>query len=711
YDVALDMSWRQNIQLNLIMGSPFSVRFDLDGSQQLRSVSDIGVKSISVLSGSPSSIWLPGEVRVFSPTGGETIENETNGTVTYEVGCNPAGGIRYNIPGLPNRPGTATLAATEAVLQEIFSGPNVQGAGVYYTLKRASSRMTRPPNTMNKSLLLDDLGDAKKMLGDDLSLTGVSDTLESLSTNPKPFLTLAMSMRFARDVNDQMENIVVNGIHNMNPTVGYMVSANGDTDQTPLLGRFDVYPYNVMLFGVNSYTDPAMPSGETDDPEGYLGSGFGSGDGLSNLILTEVPTSPLRSIGDLQHFDVNKCNFWAPYTLNALGNSRASPFIDSEKIRVSLSGGGAPSFRVVGHDHSYAFNHVMLDDWFVSSVTPDPAPWSPSGGRTIEQVYQQHLSGEEVLPNHYYQPRELLSDAEASLEASTFLSDDDSWRKVAAELEVEGMFNINSTSERAWAMLIKRNFGTDSPGVLSLNSSTAGSGSASASLEISDGSPFPRSRLVSDEGAGALGYSSLSQHQRFTEVQINALAREIVVEIKKRGPFLSLSEFFNRQLSDDADLANAGAVETALLNLSEIAGSENPYTDLKNSFPKSDVSTQDTLGKGLRYPFPEAAEGSPAYGFPGWTRQADVLRAVSGILSARDDTFTIRAYGDVRDPLTDEIVSQSWCEAVVQRKAEYVDDSDDTYTLPSDSMNSEVNKRFGRRFEVINFRWLDEGEV
>ena len=210
---------------------------------------------------------------------------------------------------------------------------------------------------------------------------------------------------------------------------------------------------------------------------------------------------------------------------------------------------------------------------------------------------------------------------------------------------------------------------------------------------------------------GHLDTPHFPQHQRFTEVQINALAREIVVEIKKRGPFLSLSEFFNRQLSDDADLANAGAVETALLNLSEIAGSENPYTDLKNSFPKSDVSTQDTLGNGLSYPFAEAAEGSPAYGFPGWARQADVLRAVSGILSARDDTFTIRAYGDVRDPLTDEIVSQSWCEAVVQRKAEYVDDADDTYTLPSDSMNSEVNKRFGRRFEVINFRWLDEGEV
>lgn len=713
YDVALDMSWRQNIQLNLIMGSPFSVRFDLDGAESLRSVNDLGVQSISLLTGSPSSVWLPGEVRVFSPTGGGTVENESNGTVTYEVGCNPAGGIRYNIPGLPNSPGTATLAATEAALQEIFNGPNVQGAGVYYTLKRASSRMGNPPNTMNKSLLLDDLDHAREMLGDDLPLTGVNGTLQSLSRNPKPFLTLVMSMRFARDVNDQMDNIVVNGIHNMNPTVGYMVSATDDTNQTPLLGRFDMYPYNVLLFSVNSYLDVGMPSGSEDDPEGYLASGFGAGDGLANLILTEVPTSPLRSIGDLQHFDVNKCNSWAPYTLNPLGNSRASAFINSDKVRVSMSSGADATFSVVGHDHSYAFNHVMLDDWFVSSVAPDPDPWSASGGRTLQNVYEQHLSGTESLPNSYYLPNEMQSAATAGSVASSFLRDRDAWLKVAAELEVEGMFNINSTSERAWAMLLKRSFGTDEPGVLSLDSSAAGSGRATASLEVSAGSPFPRSRLMSDEDAGALGYSSLSQHQRFTEVQIKALAREIVAEIKKRGPFLSLSEFFNRQLSDDVDLASAGAVESALLELSNSVGNENPYTDLKATFSNGDVSTNDALGTALDYPFPEAAEGNPAYGFPGWTRQADVLRPVSGILSARDDTFIIRAYGDVRDPLTNEVVSRSWCEAVVQRKADYVDDTaDDKYVLPSGStLISEENQRFGRRFEIVDFRWLDEDEV
>ncbi|MGJ8652752.1 MAG: hypothetical protein ACSHX8_05725 [Opitutaceae bacterium] len=712
YDVALDMSWRQNLQLNLIMGSPFSVRFDVNGTEQISSVNDIGVQSINVQIASPSSLWLPGEVRVFSPTGGDVIEDESTNRVVYEAGCDPTGGIRYNIPGLASRPGTETLSATEAVLQEIFAGPNVQGAGVYFTLKRASSRETRPPNSMNKSLLLDDLDEAREMLGDSLTLTDVSDTLLSLSTTPKPFLTLAMSMRFARDVNDQMENIVVNGIHNMNPTVDYMVSAQPDHNLTPLLGRFDVYPYNVLLFSVNSYIDPGMPSGALGDPEGFLGSGFSYNDGLSNLILTEIPTSPLRSIGDLQHFNVNKCNSWAPYTLNPLGNSRATPFIDSDKIRVSKSNGSDTNTTVVGHDHSYAINHLLLDDWFVSSVAPDPDQWSSTGGRTIEEVYTEHLSGAEALPNHYYQPT-----AEAAAGESGFsLTDGDAWQEVAAELEVDGMFNINSTSERAWAMLLKRNFATGDSGVLRLDSSTAGSGTATTSLEQGDGSPFPRSKLISDENAGGLGYSSLSKHQRFSNEQIEALAREIVDEIEKRGPFLSLSEFFNRQLSDDVDLAHAGAVESALLNLSETVGSQNPYTEIKASFTESDVSTNDLLGNSLDYPFPEAAEGNPAYGFPGWTRQADVLRPISGILSARDDTFTIRAYGDVRNPITNEVISRSWCEAVVQRKADYVDSStatgDEKYTLPAKSeLNSNLNERFGRRFEVIDFRWLNADEV
>ena len=108
------------------------------------------------------------------------------------------------------------------------------------------------------------------------------------------------------------------------------------------------------------------------------------------------------------------------------------------------------------------------------------------------------------------------------------------------------------------------------------------------------------------------------------------------------------------------------------------------------------------------YRFPAAAVGYNAYGLPGWTRQADVLRPLAPILSARDDTFTIRAHGDARDK-EGNIVSRAICEAVVRRTRAYVDprDAADLATAPK----SPVNVAFGRRFEIVSFRWLSPSEI
>ena len=59
-------------------------------------------------------------------------------------------------------------------------------------------------------------------------------------------------------------------------------------------------------------------------------------------------------------------------------------------------------------------------------------------------------------------------------------------------------------------------------------------------------------------------------------------------------------------------------------------------------------------------------------GIAGSITQANVLRALAPRLSARSDTFRIRAYGEVRDS-SDNIIAMAMCEAVVQRLPEYVD--------------------------------------
>jgi len=267
------------------------------------------------------------------------------------------------------------------------------------------------------------------------------------------------------------------------------------------------------------------------------------------------------------------------------------------------------------------------------------------------------------------------------------------------------MFNINSTSVLAWEMMLRKSFGLEDPFLLKINDS-------SVDVVSSSGTPFPRNIISSNENANNNGFNILSQPIEFTEEQIRALAEEIVEEVKLRGPFLSLSEFYNRRLTEDAELpelALFGAVESALNTLSIRDSSENPFQELQNVF-EDEASTTNALGEDLGLgdlPFPEAAEGNPAYGFPGWTRQADVLRSISGLLTVRDDTFTIRTYGSSTDA-NGNILAEAWCEAIISRTPDFVRQDEDTtkFDLPTDEEHP-----LGRKYEIRQFRWLNPNEV
>ncbi|WP_269524682.1 hypothetical protein [Coraliomargarita parva] len=69
--------------------------------------------------------------------------------------------------------------------------------------------------------------------------------------------------------------------------------------------------------------------------------------------------------------------------------------------------------------------------------------------------------------------------------------------------------------------------------------------------------------------------------------------------------------------------------------------------------------------------------------------QATLMNALGPIGFVRSDSFTIRGYGDTRNPVTGEVISSALCEATVQRTPE--------------------NHRFaklGRRFTVTDFKWI-----
>ncbi|MEY3395788.1 MAG: hypothetical protein RL346_2025, partial [Verrucomicrobiota bacterium] len=69
---------------------------------------------------------------------------------------------------------------------------------------------------------------------------------------------------------------------------------------------------------------------------------------------------------------------------------------------------------------------------------------------------------------------------------------------------------------------------------------------------------------------------------------------------------------------------------------------------------------------------------------------------------------TIRTYGDARNR-EGQVIAKAWCEAVVKRTREFIDPADaaDSANPPLNSLNI----KYGRRFEIISFRWLNANEV
>lgn len=100
-------------------------------------------------------------------------------------------------------------------------------------------------------------------------------------------------------------------------------------------------------------------------------------------------------------------------------------------------------------------------------------------------------------------------------------------------------------------------------------------------------------------------------------------------------------------------------------------------------------------------------------GFSGYILQSDILSSIGANLSVRSDTFTIRTYGDVQNPVTGEITGRAWCEAIVQRTPDFLQSE----FLPDGNAPDETpaagtpNAEFGRRYEIISFRWLSPEDI
>jgi hypothetical protein len=258
---------------------------------------------------------------------------------------------------------------------------------------------------------------------------------------------------------------------------------------------------------------------------------------------------------------------------------------------------------------------------------------------------------------------------------------------------IKGGFNVNSTSPEAWRAFLS----SCRHESIRIFDPFGGGGKPAVKTVSTKGTPFANCGVPLG-GSVDQAPGDVSLHYRgfrdLSDEQIADLADRVVEEVRKRGPFRSLSEFVNRQLNrKDTELALRGALQAAI-----------DATKINAPLAKRGLDIAADRGKG--YAFAEASAGNTAEGCPGWLTQADILDALGPMITVRGDTFRIRAYGESRSP-KGKIKARAWCEAVVQRVPEYLDPADKSVDRP----RLPVNKTFGRRLRLVSFRWLSENEI
>lgn len=523
----------------------------------------------------------------------------------------------------------------------------------------------------------------------------MSLTLSEAHENPIPFMSLIFGLRTANN-----NHLASRGLVQSSPFANTSRMGLDDFIGSghPINSSYD-FSYALHTSGGDS-----MLPDVSADGSGFVVSGINFADGLSRCVIAEIPIRPVASLVELNHWDLRFENPLPPFGFNLIGNSDATPLIPSNAVH---NDGGSIGGNLQ-HDDSYCANHLMFDDWFVSAIAPTTAT-SVGGTRTQRTVFRDYLTGEQPLPTRAYKPiqsdkRAAGSIADANAVFDSHVAPPESWQTIASRIEVEGMFNVNSTSIKAWRALLGHARGQKLP-YLDASSQTV----LSAGEEDYAHSRFS---VSADAQAGTLSplsgafpeASEFTGYRVFDDDLLDRLAEEIVNQVRARGPFLSLSEFVNRQLSNDDSLALAGAVQSAL-NIIQKSGDNNPFAILEAR--SKDTLADPTLAD-EEYQYPAAAVGHSNYGVPGWTRQADILRPLAPILSARDDTFTIRAYGDSL-AADGKVLATAYCEAVVRRSRDFVDPADAAHLAsPPQSLS---NQQFGRKFEILSFKWLHPNEI
>ena len=443
----------------------------------------------------------------------------------------------------------------------------------------------------------------------------------------------------------------------------------------------------------------------------FHGNPFGPPqEGNGKYVLFDVPRTEtgLLSLGQLQHAKLSELVWHPSY---ALGNSLVDPRLGTGGVRGLNRTAAVATDATAAKKGGFYQNEIgwsndtqrssSKDDWastarailaqvpetdnlvYDLSFEVNQKLWDRfylSSGSTAQKLAFIDDPAGHPLPNG--RMRLVTSDKSASAGESLT-----HFHKAASVLQVDGAFNVNSTSVEAWKALL---------------GSTRRTGFGS-----SDKVPFPRV-LNPPGGAWKNGDPAFSEnvwsgYRELGSDEIGRLAVAIVAEIKARGPFISMADFVNRRLAED-ETGRMGALQAAI----EKAGLNSTLTKaypLENNVSLPNYKHPDNITDATRME-QMLKPASKAWGAPVYLTQADVLQVLAPTLTARSDTFVIRAYGDAVDA-AGNTVARAWCEAVVQRNPHPLSPDDSGLN----SNRAGKSNDFGREFTITSFRWLLPNEV
>jgi len=403
--------------------------------------------------------------------------------------------------------------------------------------------------------------------------------------------------------------------------------------------------------------------------------------------IHDIPVGPAQNLTML-NTAMPAAAYDLPRFTRPIGNSFAHPLLPTDVVTSP-----GPSGQTYA-DHSFLLNSVFYDGYYCSGIQSREGSFGDN--QIATSLATAFLSGNSTLTDTRLTP--YLSNGNNIDQATADITSLNGYSSVAAYQLVNGAFNVNSTSVDAWkallssmtgngAKVLNAPLGTELETLVDLQPTTHPKGARFSRFLLPNGQPDPTD-------PNKYWQSSLD----ISDEELTALAGEIVRQVKLRGPFLSMSDFVNRQIGAAGEMTLTGALQAAI-----------DQTDINDNANLAGFEIEESHVEDYELSTSEASTGSSAQGAPGYLTQADLLSVLGNAATVRSDTFVIRSYGDSRNA-QDEIVARAWCEATVQRVPDFIDSADNATTSPS-NLTSPSNITFGRKFVVTSFRWLNPLEI